>query len=220
MGGNVNYSVSLFFWGTGFERHLVVALATDKRAQILEGAVETFQELGFAGTSMDRVAARAKVSKRTVYNHFESKEVLFRAILDHMTEAVQLALQIEYEPGKPIAEQLHAVGWAEGRLLTDPQFMRMARMVVGETMRDPVLAAQMNERMQHKAVFGRFMAAAHAGGDLRAPDPTLAAEQFIGLIKSRAFWPVVFSGVPVDRAAMEDIVRDAIRLFLKGYGPG
>ena len=63
-----------------------MTLTNEKRAQIIEAAVSEFQELGFTGASMDRVAARADVSKRTVYNHFESKEALFRAILDLMAE--------------------------------------------------------------------------------------------------------------------------------------
>ncbi len=195
-----------------------MALTDEKRAQILDAAVEEFQELGFAGTSMDRIAARAKVSKRTVYNHFESKEALFRAILDLMAAEAELALDISYDPERPIKPQLNDLGWAEGKLLVNPAFMRLARMVVGETMRDPALAAEMNVKMQRIMVFGEFMAAAAKSGALSAPDPTLAAEQFIGLIKTRAFWPVVFSGVCVSREEMDCIVSDAVTLFLNTYG--
>ncbi len=197
-----------------------MALGAGKRAQILDGAVQAFQEDGFAGTSMDRVAARAQVSKRTVYNHFESKEVLFRAILDLMVEKVRHTLSLAYDSARPIKEQLYELGWTEGRLFVDPDFMRMARMVIGETMRDPILAEEMNKRMEYKAVFHAFMEAAHADGTLIAPNPTLAAEQFIGLLKTRGFWPVVFSGQAVDQDEMEDIVNDAVTLFLNTYGIG
>jgi TetR/AcrR family transcriptional regulator of autoinduction and epiphytic fitness len=49
-----------------------MAISDDKRGQILDAAVAEFQERGFAGASMDRIAERANVSKRTVYNHFDS----------------------------------------------------------------------------------------------------------------------------------------------------
>ncbi|WP_390888393.1 TetR/AcrR family transcriptional regulator, partial [Leclercia adecarboxylata] len=49
-------------------------LTDRKRAAILEAAVAEFRAFGFAGTSMDRIAATAEVSKRTVYNHFASKD--------------------------------------------------------------------------------------------------------------------------------------------------
>ncbi|MER5520715.1 TetR/AcrR family transcriptional regulator [Streptomyces sp. NPDC002763] len=52
-----------------------------KRAPILDAAVELFLELGFDQTSMDAVAAKAGVSKTTVYAHFGDKLELFRAVI-------------------------------------------------------------------------------------------------------------------------------------------
>ena len=52
-------------------------LTDRKRAEILKAAVKLFRSRGFDTTSMDAVAKEAKVSKRTVYNHFPSKEALF-----------------------------------------------------------------------------------------------------------------------------------------------
>ncbi|MEM7269177.1 MAG: TetR/AcrR family transcriptional regulator, partial [Pseudomonadota bacterium] len=100
---------------------------------------------------MDRVASRAEVSKRTVYNHFESKEALFRAILDIMASECNAAFSISYKKHEPIEGQLRNLGWAEGKLLTSPDFMKLARMVTGETMRDPELAAEMNCKLERIA---------------------------------------------------------------------
>ncbi|MBC6416412.1 MAG: TetR/AcrR family transcriptional regulator [Rhodospirillales bacterium] len=188
-----------------------------KREQILDAAVTEFQEQGFAGTSMDAIACRAQVSKRTVYNHFESKEALFRAILQVMAEQVGSALGIRYRPGEPVEAQLRALGWAEGSLLVDPCFFRNARMSICEALRDPALAEEMNCKFQQLTVFEEFMAAAHADGALEAPDPALAAQQFLGLIKARGFWPSIFSGEPVSEAEMERIVEDAVAMFLNSY---
>ena len=51
-----------------------------KREDIIQAAVSEFIANGFSATSMDRIAATAQVSKRTVYNHFENKEALFQVI--------------------------------------------------------------------------------------------------------------------------------------------
>lgn len=59
-------------------------LTDRKRAAILDAAVRQFRAAGFDNTSMDRIADAANVSKRTVYNHFPSKELLFAAIVERI----------------------------------------------------------------------------------------------------------------------------------------
>lgn len=196
-----------------------MSVTEQKREQIIDAAVAEFQELGFSGASMDRVACRAAVSKRTVYNHFESKEALFKAILTLMVDEMSAALDtVKFQSGVPIEQQLHDIAWVEGRLLTSPSFMKLARLVISETTRDAVLAEGMNKRMEKLHVFNDFFAAAHSEGLLNAPDAATAAEQFLALIKSRAFWPVIFSGVPVTKDEMEEIISNTVTTFLKAYG--
>ena len=52
-----------------------------KRAAILEAAHDLFLQKGYAGTSMDDVAARAAVSKQTVYKNFADKQRLFTEVI-------------------------------------------------------------------------------------------------------------------------------------------
>ena len=54
----------------------------EKRAQIIEAATKLFMKSGYGAVSMDAIAARANVSKRTVYGHFADKATLFIAIMD------------------------------------------------------------------------------------------------------------------------------------------
>jgi TetR/AcrR family transcriptional regulator of autoinduction and epiphytic fitness len=96
--------------------------------------------------------------------------------------------------------------------------MRLARMAVGETMRDPALAAEMNAKLEKTSAFRRFFLAAAAAGAIRTRDPELAAAQFLGVIKSQAFWPVIFSGQVVSADEMERIVETTVALFLTSLG--
>lgn len=57
-------------------------LSEQKRVHILDAAEQLFFENGVANTSMDEVAKTAAVSKRTVYNHFETKDALFTPLLN------------------------------------------------------------------------------------------------------------------------------------------
>lgn len=51
--------------------------------KIFISAYRLFYKQGFARTSVDAIAEDAKVTKRTLYNHFESKDALLAAVLDH-----------------------------------------------------------------------------------------------------------------------------------------
>ena len=55
-----------------------------KQAAIVAAAAEVFLNTGYAGASMDEIAARSGVSKQTVYKHFTSKEALFIAVMGQM----------------------------------------------------------------------------------------------------------------------------------------
>ena len=50
-------------------------------AELLSAALDLFVERGFAATRLDEVAARAGVSKGTLYLYFSSKEELFKAVI-------------------------------------------------------------------------------------------------------------------------------------------
>jgi AcrR family transcriptional regulator len=50
-------------------------------AELMAAALELFVEKGFAGTRLDDVAARAGVSKGTLYLYFDSKEALFKSVI-------------------------------------------------------------------------------------------------------------------------------------------
>ena len=155
-----------------------MSVSDQKKKQIIEAAIAEFQEKGFAGASMDRISERAQVSKRTVYNHFESKEVLFKGINQCLADQINSALELPYDPELPIRETLLRLGRAEGDLMINPCFMSLARMIMSETIRDPELAADMNARMTKLSVFAEQIGLAAQEGKLSAEDPSVAAEQF------------------------------------------
>jgi AcrR family transcriptional regulator len=69
----------------------------DRRSQLVQAAASAFLAGGFDGTSMESVADAAGVTRLIVYRHFESKEALYRAVL----EAVVEPLRLEFAPEQP-----------------------------------------------------------------------------------------------------------------------
>lgn len=190
----------------------------EKREQIYQAAVAEFQEKGFREASMDRISARAGASKRTVYKYFESKEKLFQELIQRHWGRFAATLNVTYETGRDIRDQLTALGHAEGELLTSPEVMAMTRLVMSEVLRSPELVEENQEKTDFKAAFEVMLREAAADGQLRIEDPRQAAEEFIALIKGKAFWPVVFGAPVVSVAEMEQIVDSSVTMIMSRYG--
>jgi AcrR family transcriptional regulator len=79
-----------------------------KRARILEAAYRESERVGVARARMEDVAARARVSKGTLYNYFESKEHLLLATILSSYEQFLPLVEAEPEPGAGPREQLES----------------------------------------------------------------------------------------------------------------
>lgn len=195
------------------------ATATEvKHEQIFQAAVVEFQENGFSAASMDRISARAGASKRTVYKHFTSKEKLFQELMRRHWSQFAETLDVNYEKGRSIRDQLTALGHAEGRLLTSPDVMATTRMVMSEVLRSPELVEENQLKTDYKASFEEMLRDAAADGQLNVEDPHAAAEEFIALLKGKAFWPVIFGAPLVSAKEMTKIVDASVDIMMIRYG--
>lgn len=189
-----------------------------KYAQIIDAAVAEFLEKGFAASSMDRISARAEVSKRTLYKYFESKENLFRSIVVELSSRFAEVVEIKYDSDRDIREQMTELAWAEGRILMLPEVIAMSRMVISETLRNPMLAAEAQGKLDKTAAFVDMLKGAAEDGKLNIDDPEQAGKEFIGLIKARAFWPLLFSGSVLSEAEMAETIENSVEMMIGRYG--
>ncbi len=194
-------------------------LTDRKREAIVVAAIAEFRDTGFEVTSMDRIAARAEVSKRTVYNHFPSKEELFAEILQRLWCQIGEIPDAIYRPGIGLREQLSAMLHAKLKTLSDPNCLDLARVALGATIHSPERAqiwlARLNEREE---TFSVWIRDAQADGRLKAADPTFAATQMHGLLKGFVFWPQVTFNKPILSAEEQtQVIESALDLFLGWY---
>ena len=110
-----------------------------KRAEILTAATEVFLEQGYGRASMDAVLARIGGSKRTLYNHFPSKEDLFAAIVTNVSDRVLAALRPPLDAGD-IRKTLVTMGVGYLSVLLSPDGLALYRAMVSEAPHFPELA--------------------------------------------------------------------------------
>ena len=194
-------------------------LTDRKREAIVRAAVEEFRSAGYEATSMDRIAAVAGVSKRTVYNHFPSKEELFALILEELWQSSVASVELPYRADQPLDVQLLQLLRQKLDLLGDANFIDLARVAMAEIIHSPERAQAIVCRMGEKeSGVSAWIRAAIADGRLREVDPEFAGHQLQGLVKSFAFWPQVTMGqAPLAPAERTRVAESAVAMFLGFY---
>ena len=194
-------------------------LTDRKRAAVIAAAIEEFLAAGFDATSMDRIAARAGVSKRTVYNHFPSKEALFAAILRQLWDSSDSVETPAYSGSEPLRAQLLQLLLKKLSLLNSEAFLSLARVAIAAGIHSPERAREMVARMgEREEDLTVWIRAAAADGRLKTTDPVFASLQLQALVKAFAFWPQVTMGQsPLGKAEQKQVAESAADMFLARY---
>ena len=196
-----------------------------KHLSILDAAAAVFCREGYAGASIDLIAAEAGVSRQTIYNHHGDKEHLFVAVVKDMTDCSNAALfkTLATFPDRPRDLEKELIGFAE-RLAKDCICNREAaalrKLIQAEGERYPELFAAWREHgpgQPWTAIAARFAKLAHAGL-LHIEDPDLAARQFLALVSADTQMTSLLGGTPTE-AEIRSAVTNAVGTFLRAFGP-
>ena len=192
-----------------------------KRHQILTGARAAFTELGFERATVDDIAARAGVSKATVYNHFADKKALFVAAVVEATDEMSAHLAACLEcPTADVEQALRAMGVEIMTLWLSPASGALYRQAIAEAARLPEIGRMVFERGTatiYQAV-AAHLARWDASGMLRVDDPATAAITFVALCHGDLVTRMRLGVLeyPVDAQIRETVDR-AVRTFVRAH---
>ncbi|REL35991.1 TetR/AcrR family transcriptional regulator [Thalassotalea euphylliae] len=188
-----------------------------KRNAILDAAIECFVEQGFERTSMDYIAEKACASKRTVYNHFASKELLFNAVIGRFVVANEEQKQIDYNPDTSLISQLRQFAQLKISISEDAKQLSFMRMAFGVLLTHPEIAEQvMQNTDKSEDGLHNWLQAAVDDGKLLINDIALAAEVFWSMFSSTFFWMALLQG-PQEKARCELLTQEFLETFLAKY---
>lgn len=194
-------------------------LSQRKRLDILNAAETLFFQQGVEHTSMDQVASLAGASKRTVYNHFENKDVLFQAILVFMFEKVRQEQAVVFDAAVPIAEQLTRIAEQEVALLTSEEFLKVAKVAFMQMLQQPDLAKSLaSNNMGCKQDLVAFLEAGVQAQVLTIDDVEFAAKQFVYQLKSLIFYPLLYGFERQEGDSDTKVISETVKMFLARYG--
>ena len=156
----------------------------ERHKRILRAAVSVFAQSGYSGASMDEIATTAQITKPTLYQYFPSKEALFQAMMTAPRDAMLLAF--DDADGNDLVDQLLQFAWSYAKTVMDPEFLSLARLIIGEAHRFPDVGRAYQKSGPDKVLQGlmAFMTNQRTNGRLKFDDAELAAQDFWGLILS------------------------------------
>ncbi|NDW20898.1 TetR/AcrR family transcriptional regulator [Alteromonas hispanica] len=190
-----------------------------KREAIIQAATQAFQEFGVNGTSMDKLAELANVSKRTVYNHFSTKEYLVMHLIKEQWQSALVDINAEYKSDSPLNEQLEELVFQEVSFMCSDSHLELARVAIGhffykpEKLKDEVTQLKAQESSLH-----RWLKKAEADNRLTFEDIEQVVNEIDSLIKGQSFWPQLFK--IEDNLSDDDkwrITRNIVAMVLSRY---
>ncbi len=195
-----------------------------KRDAIIDAAAAIFSESGYSGASIDAIAARANVSRQTVYNQIGDKEKVFRAVVADITQRSSAGFfaVLETFPDTPKDLEADLCAFATRLLkvaVCEPSGRWLLRLLSLEGARHPELFTTWREYgpgRKHPAMAARFAQLAH-GGYLDVEDPSLAARQFMALVMSDVRADLQL-GIPIPESELAGLAKNAVHTFLKAFG--
>ncbi|HXP04048.1 MAG TPA: TetR/AcrR family transcriptional regulator [Stellaceae bacterium] len=185
--------------------------------RILDVAESLFLGHGFGTTSIEAVAKRAGISKRTFYHRFPGKERLFEAVVRRLIER-WLPLDAGLVEAPSLADGLRLTAEHLLKIALTPEALALHRIVIAEAQQFPELARMMHEIGSASGIerIAKQLEPRIKSGELRAIDPRFAAEEFILMVVTGPQRRALGLATPLTAVELSAWARDAVALFLDG----
>jgi AcrR family transcriptional regulator len=197
--------------------------AKAKRDQILAGARRVFLSDGFAAASTDAIAAEAKVSKRTLYVYYPSKEELFAGVMRELTienpQSRALESMEEMAPGseEELRRDLLELATKIVTTMMQPDYLALLRTTIADTHRFPQLGGLFRATVPERAMrsFAVFIERSRERGVVGSGvDGETAARMFVGPLLTYAVLDGLLAEGP-PRLPAQGMIEDIVDLYMK-----
>jgi AcrR family transcriptional regulator len=189
-----------------------------RHAALLEAAEAVFLEHGYEGASIDEIVRRVGGSKASLYAYFGSKEKLFWAVLNQLSDRFITEMAVPTAADQDIEGTLLTIARRFLTVFLDPARCRLFRTMIAESARFPDLARDFFERgMRMPQELSAYLRLQHDAGRIDCPDPETTALQFLELVKGPPHSRLLLSMPPFpDHFDPEVYISRTVRLFLYG----
>jgi TetR/AcrR family transcriptional regulator, mexJK operon transcriptional repressor len=187
--------------------------------QILDVATKLFFETGYGSTSIEAIAGRAGISKRTFYHRFDDKAALFAAVVHRIIERLRPPPDAPLLVGSTLHGVLRRLAGLILRAALSPEAVALHRLVIAESARFPELVRAVNAEggaSEVRALVADLLLRELGDRRLTAEARAFAAEQFLQMLIALPQRRAMGFGVPLAQSELDAWTDDVATLFLNG----
>jgi AcrR family transcriptional regulator len=191
-------------------------------SEILEAALAVFAEKGLAAARMDDIAARAGVTKGTIYLYFENKDAVFKALLaETIGERVEASNALVENFNGSSAQLLAGVLRLLGGFIAQSDRVVLPKIVIAEIAKFPELARFYREQVIDRglALWETILARGVARGEFRALPAQHVARICMGPLLLAAIWRTTFAQFDSEPYDIDGLTETHIGMLLRGLAP-
>ena len=191
----------------------------ERPGDIIAAALQVFAEKGFAGARVEEIAARAGLSKGSVYLYFPTKEALFRAVVrDALVPDIENLRTALLALDLPFPDLLRSFLPRLAQIVATVPIGAVAKMVIGESRNFPELARVWHDEVVLKGIglLGDLVERAQGRGEVRPGDPRIHAFSIMGPMLIGVIWRETFTPVGGAAVDLDAVARQHAETILAG----
>lgn len=191
----------------------------DRPREIMDAALELFLENGFAATRLEDIAAKANVTKGTLFIYFTNKEDLFKSLIRegmNQMDAFKAASELNIRVSAAETIRFMTNNW--WKFLAHSDFGKLPKLIVSEAANFPDITQMYMDEVviPGRALVTEVFRQGVDSGEFRQVDPAIAARTFLAPLFMLLVWR--YSGARFEKTPIDEIeyVNTHIQITLQG----
>ena len=187
--------------------------------QILDIAQDLFFTQGYGATSIEMIAQKAGISKRTFYHRFKDKSDIFRSVVHRVIERLRPPDTAGLFEGQTLEKILERLAQVLLQAALSPHALALQRMMLAEATRFPKLALAVNQqgaRQEAIKLIADLLTHETRAKRLNVSKTSFAAEQFLQMVVSSPLRRALGLRKPMSPHELKAWAHDTVHLFLNG----
>ncbi len=191
----------------------------ERPAEIVSAAHTVFSEHGFARARLEDIAKLAGVSKGALYVYFETKQDLFRAVVEEAVEPHLSAIRTGVSGELPFDKAARlGVDVLVSAIEANPRIGGVVKLIIAESRNLPELAVIWHEKVITPllSLIAGMIRRGQKAGDVRPGDPEMFAIGVLGPLVLAILWRETFEPVGAKPLRLRTLASQHLDTVLKG----